>query len=133
MILLSGLLLLPIAAGSEALRLMTTDGCGQVLAPEMLRAIENFRVVLLGALALALALEIVSPRASLSAFVLVSYPLAGYLLSTAVIAILNRDFLMRCDVFTVDPATTAQVNIVTVVALGVVGTLRLRQKAKAVA
>ncbi|WP_147457606.1 hypothetical protein [Paracoccus alkanivorans] len=126
------LLLVPFQASSSALMMvMATDECGQILAPEKLLEIGMLMKILHGALVVALIIELVIPKASWSAWVLVSLPTAGFLLVTSAIAILNADFLTRCDIFILSPTTTAQLNILTVAALGFLGVKRLRQEGMA--
>lgn len=128
MVLMSGwLLLVPFPISSTVLRLMVTDGCGQVLQSETLQTMNILSRVLQGSLIAALFVEILFPRASWSAWVLASLPIASFLMASGAIALPNADFLTRCDVLFLRPMTTLQVNILSVVVLGAISIKRLRQ------
>lgn len=120
------LVLVPFQASFDALTTMTTDGCGQILYPEKFMVIGPLGKILNGMLIVALIIEIAIPRAAWSAWVVASFPVAGFLLATAAIAVLNAKFLTRCDIFVLSPAHTALLNILTVAGLGVLGWKRLR-------
>ena len=120
------LLLVPFQTSFDSLMLMTTDGCGQILDPEKFMEIGRLKKVLFWMLIVALIIEIAIPRAAWSAWVVASFPVAGFLLATAAIAVLNAKFLTRCDIFVLSPAHTALLNILTVAGLGVLGWKRLR-------
>lgn len=129
MVLMSGwLVLVAFQASLDSLMILTTDGCGQILYPEKLMQIGLLAKILQGMLAVALIIGIAIPRAPWSAWVVVSVLVAGFLLATAVIAVLNADFLTRCDIFVLSPANTALLNIVTVAGLGVLGWRRHAQQ-----
>lgn len=121
------LLLISVPISSPVLRLMITDGCGQILQPATLQSISMLESVLKWALVTALFIEVLFPRASWSAWALVSFPVASFLMASGVIALVNADFLTRCDVLFHRPMTTFQVNILSVVALSVISMMRLRQ------
>lgn len=128
MVLTSGwLLLVQFPVSSSVLRLMVTDGCGQVLQPKTSQAIGMLASVLQWSLIFALFVEILFPRASWSAWILVSFPISGFLMASGAVALLSADFLTRCDILFPRPMTILQVNILSVVALGVIGMKRLRR------
>ena len=121
------LLLVPFPISSSVLRLMITDGCGQILQPETLQAVSMLESALKWALLAALLIEVLFPRASWSAWALVSFPIASFLMASGAIALVNADFLTRCDVLFPRPMTTLQVNVLSVIAMSAIGIKRLRQ------
>lgn len=82
--------------------------------------------VLKWALVIALFIEVLFPRASWSAWALVSFPVASFVMASGVIAMVNADFLARCDVLSHRPVTTFLGSIISVVALSVISIKRLR-------
>ena len=119
-------LFVPFEASTDVLRIMTTDGCGQILHPEALSLIRLLVSFLRWSLAVALFIELVAPKARWSAWALVSIPVVGFLVASSAVALLNADFLTACDIFGLTPFDTASVNILSVVGVAFVSLKRIK-------
>lgn len=128
MVIIAFFLVLPLGMSFWVLNSITADVCGQVTQPEKRQIVSFLWWIINLSLVITVVVEFISPRAKVSAWVMFSFLIIGFLLACSIVANTNSAFLTECDIFMLPSHEIVEMNYYAVVAIVVVSLIRIQLK-----